>query len=327
MEETMPILHCLRLRFEIQARKPIELPSYKGSTLRGALGMALKHSCCAARRRPCESCPLRFSCLYVYFFETPLAGESPEDLRYRNAPHPFVLQILMDGPLCLEAGQLWSFDMTIIGRAIQWTPYLVMAAHRMGDLGIGKGRGTFDVRRVVSLDPQGHAWEELYCDGTLRLPKKKISLSPLTNGEPPLRHGCLTLRLLTPLRLVAQGVPIRRPDFPTLMATLLRRLENLCQFHGESNEPVGWPVPVAEVLEKARSIRLVENRTRWFDWERYSHRQGRKMRLGGLVGEVVYEGDWQVLAPFVNAGRWIHVGKGTSFGLGRYDFQNAFKGE
>ncbi|MGQ9671412.1 MAG: CRISPR system precrRNA processing endoribonuclease RAMP protein Cas6 [Desulfosoma sp.] len=327
MKETSPTLDCLRLRFEIQARKPIELPSYKGSTLRGVLGMALKHSCCAARHRPCDSCLLRFSCLYVYFFETPLMGESPQDLRYRNAPHPFVLQILMDGPLRLEAGQLWSFDMTVIGRAIQWTPYLVMAAHRMGDIGIGKGRGTFDLRRVLSLNAHGHTWEELYSDGTLRLPKKKIALLPSSNGEPAWKHGRMRFRFLTPLRLVAQGEPVRRPDFPTLMATLLRRLENLCQFHADSNEPIGLNVPFSELLEKARWVQVVEDNTRWFDWERYSHRQGRKMRLGGLVGEVVYEGDWKTLAPLVSAGRWIHVGKGTSFGLGRYEFQNALKGE
>ncbi len=321
-EKTLP---CVRLRWEIRARKTIELPSYKGSTLRGALGMALKHSCCAARQRPCESCLLRASCLYVYLFETPLLGESPDDARYRNAPHPFVLQIAMDGPMRLEPGSLYSFDMTVIGRAVQWTPYLVMAAHRMGEMGIGKGRGTFDLERVHSLDAHGNPWEEIYAEGVLRLPEKSLDLTgnPLP-GTPP-HTKAFTLRFLTPVRLVSQGEPVRVADFAPLMATLLRRLENLHRFHGDGNG--AFSLPFQELMDKARSVSIVENRTRWFDWERYSHRQGRKMRLGGLVGEVVYGGDLSAFEPYLSVGRWVNVGKGTSFGLGRYEVEQDMEGE
>lgn len=314
-------LRCLRLRTEIRARRVVELPSYKGSTLRGALGMALKHSCCAARRRPCDTCLLRFSCLYVYLFETPLAGESPEDLRYRNAPHPFVLQLTLDGPLRLEPGALWSFDMTVIGRAMQWTPYLVLATQRMGEMGVGKGRGTFDVERVVSLDEAGEPWEEIYKDGILRLPEKTLCLGDgqdlgPSDGESGGADGWV-LRFLTPLRLVSQGEPVRVPDFSLFLATLLRRLENLHRFHGEKDGAPPWAY--RELMEQAQSVRVRENRTRWFDWERYSHRQGRKMHLGGLVGEVMYEGDISPFHPYLLAGRWVNVGKATSFGLGRYE--------
>jgi len=325
MEIAPKTLRCVRLRWWIRARKTLELPSYKGSTLRGALGMALKHSCCAARQRPCETCLLRFSCLYVYLFETPLLGESPQDLRYRNAPHPFVLQIAMDGPLRLEPGALWSFDMTLIGRAIQWTPYLVMAAHRMGELGIGKGRGTFDLERVVSLDAQGNPWEEVYTNGILRLPEKALSLTEEAGRETSAENETFSLRFLTPVRLVSQGDPMRVPEFPVLLATLLRRLENLQRFHGE--EENGLSLPYSELMEKARSVPIVENRTRWFDWERYSHRQGRKMRLGGLVGDVVYGGNVRHFEPYLSAGRWVNVGKGTSFGLGRYEVHDEREGE
>ncbi|MEJ5347613.1 MAG: CRISPR system precrRNA processing endoribonuclease RAMP protein Cas6 [Desulfosoma sp.] len=323
-------LRFLRLRMEIRARKRLELPSYKGSTLRGALGMALKHSCCAARRRPCETCSLRFSCLYVYLFETPIGGENPADLRYRNAPHPFVLQLAKDGPVTLEPGEPWSFDMTIIGRAMQWTPYLVLATQRMGEIGVGKGRGTYDLERVVSLDEAGEPWEELYQDGLLRLPERSLSLitDPI-EVQPSRRESqrvdCWTLEFVTPIRLVSQGEPVRLPHFPLFMATLLRRLENLCRFHGENGcEP---KVPYRELMDRAQSVRMVANRTRWFDWERYSHRQGRKMHLGGLVGDVVYEGDITPFRPYLLAGRWVNVGKGTSFGLGRYEVRTSREGD
>ncbi|RKY70285.1 MAG: hypothetical protein DRQ24_09550, partial [Candidatus Latescibacterota bacterium] len=57
---------------------------------------------------------------------------------------------------------------------------------------------------------------------------------------------------------------------------------------------------------------------RWFDWTRYSSRQNRRMKLGGVLGEICFEGEWQSFLPFILLGEVVHVGKGTSFGLGQY---------
>jgi hypothetical protein len=42
------------------------------------------------------------------------------------------------------------------------------------------------------------------------------------------------------------------------------------------------------------------------------------MKLGGLEGQITYEGDLAPFAPFLRAGHLTHAGKGTSFGLGKY---------
>jgi CRISPR/Cas system endoribonuclease Cas6 (RAMP superfamily) len=41
--------------------------------------------------------------------------------------------------------------------------------------------------------------------------------------------------------------------------------------------------------------------------------------MGGVVGEAVYEGDLGPFAPLLALGEVLHVGKGTGFGLGRYE--------
>ena len=57
---------------------------------------------------------------------------------------------------------------------------------------------------------------------------------------------------------------------------------------------------------------------RWYDWQRYSNRQQQSMHLGGAIG------DWHLgdLAPeharALHIGQWLHLGKNTTFGLGRY---------
>jgi hypothetical protein len=42
------------------------------------------------------------------------------------------------------------------------------------------------------------------------------------------------------------------------------------------------------------------------------------MKLGGLIGSVDYAGDLAVFIPFVALGAFLHVGKNSTFGLGKY---------
>ena len=43
------------------------------------------------------------------------------------------------------------------------------------------------------------------------------------------------------------------------------------------------------------------------------------MMMGGFIGLVTFQGNFKEFLPFVNLGEYIHVGKGTSFGLGKYE--------
>lgn len=317
MKTLLDRFHCVRLRVDIRARSRVQLPSYKGSTFRGALGMALKGLCCATRKPSCEECLLRLSCLYVYLFETKLSLEDPRDARYRNAPRPLVLRIDRDQPLTLGTGDVWTFGLTVVGRAVKYLPFVVAALQRMGDLGIGKGRGRFDLIRVTTLDGRGLPADVIFDGGTVSLPRMVLN----ANGSvPTIASGCDTFRLrfITPLRLIFRGELVRVPEFHILASHLARRLEMLERIHcgGEAG------LDVEAVIAAAREVMLLENRTRWYDWERYSHRQGRKMRLGGLVGEATYRGDPGRFEPLLTLGVWVHVGKNTSFGLGRYEVES-----
>ena len=60
----------------------------------------------------------------------------------------------------------------------------------------------------------------------------------------------------------------------------------------------------------------------WIDWERYSNRQETKMKLGGFIGSITFEGDLEPFLPFLLLGEYIHVGKGTSFGLWEYEIED-----
>ncbi|MCM8762553.1 MAG: CRISPR system precrRNA processing endoribonuclease RAMP protein Cas6 [Candidatus Omnitrophica bacterium] len=42
------------------------------------------------------------------------------------------------------------------------------------------------------------------------------------------------------------------------------------------------------------------------------------MRLGGFTGTITYKGNLKEFLPFIKLGEIIHIGKNTSFGLGKY---------
>ena len=73
------------------------------------------------------------------------------------------------------------------------------------------------------------------------------------------------------------------------------------------------------LIENSKSIKVKEERLSWVDWERYSNRQETKMKMGGFIGSITFEGDFKPFLPFLLLGEYIHVGKGTSLGLGKYE--------
>jgi hypothetical protein len=346
--EQFKLFRCLRLQVEVRATTRIELPSYLGSTLRGAFGMALRRSACALRRQECSTCLLRTSCIYSYTFETPLVSGSEDQRRYATAPHPFVLNLETGTEGIQEPGSTFSFGITLVGRAAEFLPYFVYASQRMGELGIGKGRGTFEVVRVYNLGlceipfnpplpkegkgdfmlhcdhaghggSQEHQLETIYEDGVLRMPREFLGLGNAESISTKFSPQAVRLRFITPLRLVFDGDLCLDPEFHILARNLLRRLNNLVCFHcgQEGDHALGY------LLDKAETVRLAESKTRWYDWERYSKRQDKRMQMGGLLGEVTYEGELEQFLPLLVLGSWVNLGKGTSFGLGRYSLETA----
>ncbi|MEJ5299526.1 MAG: CRISPR system precrRNA processing endoribonuclease RAMP protein Cas6 [Thermodesulforhabdaceae bacterium] len=313
--ENFPIL---RLAIEIKADTPLEIPPYPGSTLRGTLGGALKKICCISKQQTCDDCLIKSSCIYVYVFETPMLTDSSLGLRFRHAPHPFVLDVpVEETKVLLKPGDTWSFGITVFGQAITWLPYVVAAVEKMGQLGIGRGRGKFQVNEIWSIDENGKTTELIYSDGTFKFPEKVLNLQDLGKGKQKLGNGRFRLTFMTPLRLQFRGELVNVPEFHILVGNLLQRISLVVKVHSDME----FPDLSKEFIPIAREVKIVENNTSWYDWRRYSHRQGKKMPFGGIIGSVIYEGDPSLFEPYLSAGTIFHVGKNTGFGLGRYEWE------
>jgi len=98
-----------------------------------------------------------------------------------------------------------------------------------------------------------------------------------------------------------------------VLGALLRRYFLLWEFHGEEYHAPDF----AALIEQAQQV-TCDVDLRWCDWQRYSNRQQQAMSLGGVLGRVVLRGDLAAFLQMLQAGQWLHIGKETTFGMGKY---------
>jgi CRISPR-associated endoribonuclease Cas6 len=126
----------------------------------------------------------------------------------------------------------------------------------------------------------------------------------------------IKVRFITPTRIRVDSDLQAETDFVLLVRNLLRRISMLAAVHGSASLELDYH----GLLERAAQIETRAARLRWHDWERYSNRQQTKMKMGGFTGEVEYTGEGlPEFLPLLAAGELLHVGTGTTFGLGRYE--------
>jgi len=310
-------LSCARYRVVFEAREPLDLPGYLGSTLRGAFGHAFRAVACPSRID--EPCPIPSQCPYHLIFETSPPPGSDALRTHEEIPRPFVIapadsvQAGSDGQArrLFRPGDEVSFELALVGRAQQFFPYFVVALREVNR--IGRGRQAVELWRIDALGATAGPSRVVYLasENLVRGSAESISIEECSGA---LRHGPLTIEFLTQTRLKHEGRFVRRPDFQILFRRLLGRLSSLSRFH------CGAPLEVEfrALIDQAASVRLLQDDTRWTRWQRYSSRQDRRMEWEGIVGRATYEGDFAPFWKFLRFGQFIHVGHGATFGLGRY---------
>ncbi len=272
-----------RFGFYLSASEPLVLPSYKGSTLRGGFGNAFRRVVCALRKTDCSDCILKEKCVYSYIFETPPPSDTKIMRKYKAAPHPFIIEPPPEKRRGYIPGNEINFGLTLIGRAIDYLPYFIYTFDELGKIGIGKGRGRYELKGVM-------------CDGKTIYDSKTKTLKSFSTQSIPLfspasftsNPSHLALTFLTPTRIVYDGHFIFDLEFHMLIRQLLRRISLLSYFHC-NGDPSEWDFK--GMIKRAEEVKVAKKDLRWYDWERYSARQDERLKMGGFVGEKTFEGN------------------------------------
>jgi hypothetical protein len=296
--------------FLLRTVTPFDGPEYRGGLFRGGFGKYFRELVCTTGAPACGGCPHLDACPYSKVFETPVQPEKMAVLRkYPNAPHPFVLRPPPEQGR-VTAGHVMRLGVTWIGPGLNYLPHFIRVFDEMGRGGTFGGK--FRVETV--RDFRGVTVFE-----NRRIVAKPAAWSPPPPSEAADRAESVCLRFTTPLRMRTDGEYNQAPDFVDIARTLLRRVSLLEALYGAGDfrERVHELMGIADrMVTRRRDFRLIE-------WSRVSGRQQRRIAMDGVVGEMDLAGDLVEWMRWLRLGELIHIGNGTSMGLGRYEVVSA----
>jgi len=298
-----------KYRFIIQPKEDIIFSNFKGSTLCGAFGYTLKRICCVAKNKDCTSCLLKTKCVYSIIFEAKISNAEYKILGYTEPPRPFVIEPPIDEKTKYSPNETIEFSILIFGNSMQFLPYIIYTFYELGKKGIGETRakyellsvGTYDGKKIYDVETQ-----------TLHNIDSAIKLS-FDGNYKDLKE--IKIKFLTPTRIKINNKYTTEITFQTLIRLILRRLAGLFLFYFDKKLDGDFET----ILKEAESVNTKYSSIKWVDLELYSTRQKTKMKLGGIIGEVAYEGDITSFVPLIKIGELTHIGKNTTIGLGKYE--------
>ena len=243
----------------------------------------------------------------------PAPSADPVARRRFQKPAPaLVLTLPVMQETFIDTGERLECEVLFVGAGVSLIHLFLGSMIHLGHLGLVSGGGHFQVREVYSIGnghPDKLAWRQ---DDPLD--SFICAVQPLSwlvrQDRVPDR---LTLSYETPVRLIVNGRPLRKPRFKQIFPFMLRRVTSMIFAHS-GVELLDEP---SRLLESLSRIDELERRLSWSDWRAIAGQQD--LVVGGFTGDMVLAGQaiediYWVLAVASLFG----VGKGASYGAGRF---------
>ncbi len=285
-------------KFELIAKDELYLPLYKGSAFRGLFGHTLKRTVCITNMAHCENCELCNYCAYAYIFET-------KNMRGEKIAHPFILEPPLLERRIFHPGDILKVNVVLLGKAIEYLPYIVYTFREMGKKGIGRNRGKFWLQRVSKDGRTIYDCQE-------PLVRTEFDKQNLFKVRTEITNS-VKIKFITPTAIKVNGRVSKDIDFVILFKALNRRLKALSVYHNGKTEH-----SFDKYLAKASLIKMKSKALEPYNWKRYSSRQSKMIQFNGFIGSVEFEGDMEPFMQLLKIGEIIHIGRGTVYGMGKY---------
>ena len=235
-----------------------------------------------------------------------------------EVPRPFVLRP-PQGQRVLQPGERFEVGLTVFGGSLRFLAHFLYCFEEMGRRGVGQVPARFRVLTCAVVREDG--MREPFFQGGV--PHGYMASAPEPDQLNLLAHETeppwlgVDVDFLTPTRMLHRGRAVLDPPFHVLVRGLLRRVDALARMHGSLTLDVDY----SGLISLAEQVETVESRARVYQWERRWNRQGRNLKVEGFVGRVRYGSGAAAFLPLLRACQVCHVGKSTTFGMGRYDLQ------
>jgi len=301
--------------FIVRAKEAIQFSEQSGVNIRGALYQAL-----IERFSPNDPIPGMPYDLIRQFLE----GLDDNNARGRDIPRAYTVEPPPPNAH-YGTGEQFEFGITLFGDAVKYVPYLFYALRDIAAIGIGYGRGRFQVTRICEVNPLNKSRRQImdpHQVSDLRLAVTHDTIQYAVNSW---RSEEVLLRFLTPTRLTSQSVLVQRPTLGVLMRRLLERIQALAEQNQAQSEVAAnlphWKtewIRMGELGDALDADRLIADNTYWKDVFSHSRSKGRSSPIGGFMGKARWRIAEQDVLYWLLWGQSIHVGKNTVKGDGWY---------
>ena len=299
----MIIIPVQKYHFKFKVTKKITLPKYSGSILRGHFGNQLRKSVCVTKQENCKNCPLIKRCLYGKLFE---------NISNETLIHPYVIEPLNYNTITLENDKIFSFSTILMGEICNDLSLIIYIWETIFKIGF-KHRDNIGTAQLlnVQLDSGEIIYDKLVDEPSIVEHNKFIKIVKNSNLE-------LKVNLITPLRLQStnqygKSIILNEENFniKDFIKAILRKVKIINDFL-----KIEFKIPelteLSDIIIKSSTLKFTSTR-------RFSRRQNVEMDFYGLLGEfILYGNSLSLLSELLLICEYIHIGKSTTFGFGKY---------
>lgn len=261
----------LVLKSNVKFESPGRLPAFKGNSIRGAFGDALRERACVYPNiTNCKYCKLKHICGFSYIFNTFSQPGSNVLEKLDQISRPFKI-LSTDYRENFMEGDSFEFDLYLIGNGIKYIKQVVTSIESIKHMGSSRSKGFGSV--VVSStinDAEGAVFGERNLH-PIEFPKVDF------NGK---------VEFLTPTALISKERGfIYQPSLWDVVSFSSRKYSSIMQFHMGRRISIDFESLKKDLLgvEISKEALKGSRITKW------SQTQGSRINMPAIYGEVCYD--------------------------------------
>ncbi|WP_459815294.1 CRISPR system precrRNA processing endoribonuclease RAMP protein Cas6 [Geotalea toluenoxydans] len=256
-------------------------------------------NCC---QTSCYGCRSGEECCHPGIFSQSLSADPLALKRYQKPSLPFVFHIPLV-PDLPNKGMTVEVEVVLIGSAAEYYQHFI---HCVSSVYSG-------FAALVKAESEDYMGNRYLIMGELgELHHDRLFLFSAEELQNNCQHisGMIEVTFVTPVILLRQGHAMREMSFSTFVRALFRRISSLAYYYGgvEMNCDFKW------LVEQSCHVETIESELAWTEWKVATP----GARLSGIMGRTAFSGDMDIFYPFLLLGQYFNIGKGASFGRGRY---------
>lgn len=291
-----------KLSFITKIKNNCKMPYFKNSALRGGMGKMLMEFSCLGDGK-CDNCIHFDNCMVDKVMYSKLKYKP--DFIANETSVGYILECF-DKKVDYEKGELLKFNLILFGDTIEYISHFIYAFDILGKRGIGKYYSKYKLEKVLNENGR-----DIFINGEIvknNILIKTVKDYIIERKEQLLNVPSVIVNFISPFRYKYKGHYKSKIDIDDLNIALNRRINILNAYEGIKDE----------INIECNNCSFTSENLNWSENQRYSSRQDTKMKLGGVEGNISLNISNDYFLELLIAGELVHIGKNSSFGLGKY---------